>query len=237
MYEQLSLLCELQDIDTRMSEAQARLDALVEVPQTEQKIVQYSAAHAKAAKTLLEREAQAKDLDLQLKSIEEKRSTYEKKLYSGKVTNPKELSAMEKEIAMLKEQQAQLDEKTLVALESAGNAREKEKSLAKSCDVLQKRLEHATKLESGERAEMEKLLADIRPRRDALAAKITDKALYARYESVRQRNHSTGMAYVVDGKCGGCRVGMRGITMQELRVSESYACCENCGRILVAAAK
>jgi len=237
MYEQLSLLCELQDIDTRMSEAQARLDALVEVLQTEEKIKHYSAAHAKAAKSLLEREAQAKDLDLQLKSIDEKRSSYEKKLYSGKVTNPKELSAMEKEIAMLKEQQGQLDEKVLEALETAKNSREKAASLAKSCDVLQRRLEAARKQESSERTEMEALLASLQPKREALVAKITDKALYTRYESVRVRSKSTGMAYALDGKCGGCRIGMRGVTMQELRNSDSFTCCENCGRILVPAPK
>ena len=237
MYEQLSLLCELHDIDTRMSEAQARLDALVEVPQTEEKIVQYSAAHAKAAKTLLESDTQAKDLELQLKSLDEKRSSYEKKLYGGKVTNPKELSAIEKEIAMLKEQQSHLDDQVLAAYEPAGKARVKATSLAKSCDVLQKRLETARQSESSERTTMEKLLANLKPKRKAMAAKISDKALYTRYESVRTRNKGAGMAYVVEGKCGVCRVGMRGITMQELRNSDSFTCCENCGRILVAAPK
>ncbi len=237
MYEQLSLLCELQDIDTRISEAQARLDALVEVPQTEEKIAQYSAAHSKAAKNLHEREAQAKDLELQLKSLDEKRSGYERKLYSGETTNPKELSAIQKEVAMLKEQQSSLDERVLTAMDLVAKAREKEASLAKSCDVLQKRLASAKRLEASERTQMEKLLASLVPERDKAAARITDKLLYARYESVRKRSKAGGLAYVVGGKCGGCHVGMRGVTMQELRSSDSFSCCENCGRILVAAPK
>src|SRR5581483_10152983 len=75
------------------------------------------AAVADAQARLHHFEAEQTNAELELRTVEEKRAAVSRKLYEGKVTNPKELSAMEQEIEMFGRQRGRLDERILVLMD------------------------------------------------------------------------------------------------------------------------
>ena len=62
--------------------------------------------------------------------------------------------------------------------------------------------------------------------------RVTDKSLFARYETVRKKTGNTGIAKVIGGKCEGCRISIVQFTSRKLFEDKEYVCCESCGRIL-----
>src|SRR5947209_9111571 len=107
---QLQELWNLQQIDTeiyRLKREKSRLDDGAALRQA------FEAA-ARAVEALESRlrklRADLSDAELELKRIEAKKADFERRLYQGKVTIPKELTAMEQEIAMLGRQRGRLDE-------------------------------------------------------------------------------------------------------------------------------
>jgi len=235
MREQLLALYELQEIDVQVSQVNAKLAALDGAKDLRRKYSAAKAALEAADKELTSIETELKDSELRLKTIDEKRNMFEKRLYGGAITNPKELGAIEKEIKMLKGQQSELDGRTLELMDSVEASRtrdeENRKTLAEIEGLARKAIAHEASLKKKLDAE----LAELTAKREAEAAKATDKRLMARYETVRKRIGGTGIAKVANHQCGGCHVSVTSFTTRKLFEDKEIIECENCGRILVQA--
>ncbi|MCX8052518.1 MAG: C4-type zinc ribbon domain-containing protein [Armatimonadetes bacterium] len=232
MREQLSALYELQGLDITIGRIKARLSALSGARDLKDKLERARPALEAAEKALHVVETELKDNELRLKSIDEKRATFEKRLYSGEVTNPKELSAIEKEIEMLKSQQSQLDGRTLELYDQVEKARSEARVARDNVETLEKQIAEAIEKESAEKVALERQLAETISRREEVAPKITDKALLTRYETVRRKTGNTGIARVIQGKCEGCRISVTPFIARSLQQDKEYVSCESCGRIL-----
>lgn len=233
MKDQLLALYELQAIDIKLAQLNSRLAALGGAKDLRR---QYAAAKTvldAAEKSLSGNETELLDLELKLKSIDEKRVNFEKRLYSGSISSPKELSATEKEIQMLKDQQGKLDSRTLELYDIVERARaEAQEARAKVADI-EKQYRQAMAAEAVEKTQIEAELAELASQRDAAAAKVADKALLSRYEVVRKRSGGTAIAKVVEGRCEACRVSITSFTTRKLFEAKEIISCENCGHILV----
>ena len=109
-------LYELQQIDLTLIQHNKRLQAIAAqladnaAVQTAQAAIDDAEAALKPLRTKL------RDIELQVQSTRTKRETTEKRLYSGSVTNPKELNDMQNEIASLKKWLSELEDRTLEAM-------------------------------------------------------------------------------------------------------------------------
>src|SRR5689334_9375648 len=65
------------------------------------------------------------DLELKQKGFQDKIAKFEKDLYGGKIVNPREVEAIQKEIGILKRQRGELDERILEIWEELPPAKEK----------------------------------------------------------------------------------------------------------------
>jgi len=232
MKEQLSALYELQGLDVTIGRIKAKLASLNGAQDLKGKLRQARSALEAAEKALTSQETELTDSELKLKSIDEKRANFEKRLYSGAVTNPRELGAIEKEIAMLKSQQSQLDGLTLELYDSVENARAEAQAARQAVADLENQTAAALEQESADKSKLQEELAETISRREDLAPKVTDKALLSRYEIVRKKTAGTGIARVVNGKCEGCRISITPFTARMLYEDEEYVSCESCGRVL-----
>lgn len=232
MKEQLLALYELQSLDLEIMQARAKLAAMSGAKELKLKLAAGRSQLETAEKTLHALEAELKDSELQLKTLEEKRVGYEKRLYNGAIVNPKELSAIEKEIQMLKEQQSKLDGRTLELYDQVETVRNKVQSLRKIVAEIERRIEEALSRESSDKADLEAELADLQVKREEAARKITNKTLMARYDAVRKKTGTTGISKVIDGKCEGCRISLAAFMMRKLSECDEIVTCESCGRIL-----
>jgi predicted nucleic acid-binding Zn-ribbon protein len=60
-----------------------------------------------------------------------------------------------------------------------------------------------------------------------------DPNLQSYYERIRKKTRNTPIVEATDGRCDGCRIGLRPQFFQDLRKGDKVMMCESCGRILV----
>ena len=175
-----------------------------------------------------------KDAELALASVEEKIKSTSDKLYSGKVTSPRELEDLQAGIDALGRQQATLEEELLVHMEATAPA----EKAAKSAEIGVAKIARAyrTLKDTNTKREAE-LLAEIKalePKRKPLVTAIGDKALIKKYELIRERKGGAGAAHMTwDRTCTACGVMVNGTTVNAVTDGLVLATCEHCSRILL----
>ena len=233
MREKLAALLALQQQDSAI-DVLKRQYAQLDSGKKEQAAVQAAQAARKEADAAVHAaKAAAVDTELEQKSVEEKRVEYETKLYSGKVTNPKELQAMQDEVDMLARNRDRLDEKLKSLLEELEDCRSRQtdaSKAAKEADAKSKAMQSAYKLNSENIVAQARLLVSQR----AEAAKLIDPKLLKLYETVRADKGGLAVVPVEDGNsCGGCKMGLSSSTVKRLQAGNGVEACDNCGRLLV----
>jgi|SRR5579862_1966079 len=177
-------------------------------------------------------QAELTDLELRQKSFEDKLKKFDKELYGGKVVNPREVEAIQKEIAILKRQRNQLDARILEIWEELPPAKEQseklEKAIAQRKELLAKEQRAALQAKAQLEAEF-KQKSGARPQ----LAKEIPPTLLSRYESIRQKHHGVGMGEVDVKKrvCGSCGTLLPTRTIEALK-EDKVVTCESCHRIL-----
>jgi len=234
LYETLQSLYAVQQIDSqiaRVRRAEAALDTGAQA--TEAAATARSEAERGRA-ALNKAHGDLKDSELKLKSVEDKRKTYQERLYKGTVTNVKELGNMEKEIAALGRQRADLDDKILELMDQTEQAqaattaaeeraREADTRRADTVAAFRSRLD-ALELE----------MADLTRRRAQAAGLVEDRALFKRYEDTRARAGGVGIAKIEDASCGACHTSLPSFVIKAVKDAAQPQTCENCGRLLLA---
>ena len=233
MREKLAALHALQQQDTAidiLKNQYAHLDS----GKTEQAAyVAAQAARKEAEAALHAARAAVADTEMEQKSIEEKRAGYETKLYSGAVSNPKELQAIQDEVDMLARNRDRLGEKLKSLLEEMEECRTRQTDAnraAKVADAASKEKQANYKLTSEQIVSQARLLVAQRSE----AAKLIEPAMLARYEVLRKNKGGLAVVPVEDSNsCGGCKMGLSFSTVKRLQAGGDVETCDNCGRILV----
>jgi predicted nucleic acid-binding Zn-ribbon protein len=87
---------------------------------------------------------------------------------------------------------------------------------------------------SAAEAAVDDQLADLRRRRDEVAATVPDE-LQARYDTLRKQLGGIAVAELHDGRCSGCHLRLSNMALERARSAPPDALveCEECGRLLV----
>ncbi len=175
-----------------------------------------------------------KDAELTLAGIESKIKAATDKLYSGKVTSPRELEDLQAGIDALGRQKATLEDELLVHMEAAATAEQAAK--AAELDVAKITRAYRTLKDTNTKREAE-LLAEIKamePMRKPLVNAIADKAVVKQYELIRERKGGAGAAFMTwDRTCTSCGMMVNGTTVNAVTDGLVLATCEHCSRILL----
>jgi predicted nucleic acid-binding Zn-ribbon protein len=231
MDERLNALYELQKIDLELAKLQKMRGALDDGSAKKEEVAASRRSADEAEKLLRDAASEMQDKDLNLKSVEAKRKTFKERLYAGKVTNPKELSSMEKEIEQLGRQKDTLEERILELMDVIEEL--KKESAAARAVLESKEKEHEAIVQKYNQDLTEltaKTKALIAEREKAAAA--ADPALLKRYETMRTRLGILVISKVEDGYCSACRTSIPGADLRDLKTGKEIITCENCGRIL-----
>lgn len=229
----------------RLYEAQlleAKLDslnlALKELPVYEEyRKLQAEAAEVSKAAGLLqgrleEQRKRLNHLELDMQKVEEESKTTQVLLYSGKVSNPKELAQLEAKAGSLQRERSKTEDSVLQAMEAAEDT---ERSLSACREKQQSLAGRLHKLKTQGTLEMSVLKEQIREHqqeREKLLAGISEKLL-SQYRELRQRFRDTALVPVDGEVCGGCRVSLSTNLKNRLCNPAALLTCETCGRILV----
>jgi uncharacterized protein len=237
---QLRLL-ELADRDSELGRLDHRRRTLPESAELDQ--LAERAAKVRDAITIADTNLNDLDRDLSRaeKDVEQVTVRIDKdnqQLNAGKVSNARELESLQSEVISLRKRQGDLEEIVL--------------------DLMERR-EAAQSLRDGASAEAETVGADVAvvtSRRDAALAEIDEQAakaaagrdavlpdvpaeLLALYDKIRASSGGLGAAPLRRGQCGGCRVLLSTVDLNEIRAAapDEVVRCEECRRILVRTAE
>ena len=173
-------------------------------------------------------------LEDEIEMVTTKARNEEARAVSGKVTSPKELTAIQEEVAGLKRRQATLEDELLELMEQRETLEGELTELATRRDAFTADQAEVTKARDAALAEIDRELDGERTARDQVVPEVGEQ-LRALYDQIRSRQGGIGAAALVGNTCQGCRVSISPVELAAIRKlpPEEVKRCENCRRILV----
>jgi len=224
-------LYDLQRLDARLRQLERALAALDDGAQLRALAERTAAEEAAVSAELRARHTRMRDLELELQGVMDKTRRIEQDLYSGRIGNPKELSAMQAEVALLGRQRQRLEDEMLAVMEEIERLTEREGVLTAQRQARQRELEDYLLQYQGHTRTITAEIDTVRRARQAKAAEIDPEVLH-RYERLRQRKDGVAVAAVTNGICEGCHVAIPQGRVAQILEGERLYTCEECGRIL-----
>ncbi|HSL57401.1 MAG TPA: C4-type zinc ribbon domain-containing protein [Acidimicrobiales bacterium] len=170
----------------------------------------------------------------ELARVEAKRKETDTTLYSGSVRAPRELQALQDELAALARRIDQLENEVLEVLTELEPVESELAELDTQQGAVDVERERATAELAESEAAVDAELAEVTRARDEAAADLSAEHL-ADYDDRRRRLGGVAVARLVGTSCGGCHLTLSAVEIDRLRklpAGETVAC-EECGRLLV----
>lgn len=224
-------LLRLQELD---SERDAALQRLAEIEATLEDWSRVEEARHRLAEAEADArrwQARQRDLELEMESLSEKAARSEKRLYGGKVQNPKELSDLQAEIESLKRRRRTLEDRLLEIMISREEAESEHDEAQSHLQVVESAWSAQEARLEAERANLERRIQEIERRRRSVTSRV-DKEVLRDYERVREKKGGQAVAQMRGDVCAACGVTVPQSMEWKLREGELVHC-DSCGRILV----
>ncbi len=178
--------------------------------------------------------AEERRIDDEAQGVGERADEVNKKLYSGTVSSPRELQAMQTDIDMLHRRQSDLEDEELEVMEQREALDTELAALDASIAGLWDTVAQLRATIEATEAEIDDEIASETALRAELATSIAEPLLRD-YERRRVQNRGAGAARLVGNTCQACRLTVPTTEAETIRRSAGAvtAYCDNCGAILV----
>jgi uncharacterized protein len=173
-------------------------------------------------------------LEDEIDMVTGKARSEEDRAASGRVTSPRELTAIQEEVAALRRRQVVLEDDLLEQMEQRETLEAELAELAGRREAITAEQAEVTKARDSAMAEIDREL-DVEQAASAAVAPRVGEELRGLYDQIRRRQGSVGAAALVGATCQGCRVSMSAVELAAIRKlpANTVKRCENCRRILV----
>ena len=222
-------LYQLQEIDLEIEAKEQTLKQVVSQLGESEAVVKARDRLKVEQEHLEELKKRQHSAEWEIEDLSSKVSKLEETLYSGRITNPKELTGLQHEVNELKARRSQLEDKTLEVMDqiehttaSAANTTNELKTLEADWSSQQQQL-------SAEAEQLKTIISDLEQKWQQLSAKIDPPAIELYSELKKQKG--TAVAKVEQGICRGCHISLPTTELQRAR-SGSLMQCSSCSRIL-----
>lgn len=231
--EQLDLLWELQKHDEKLKKIKEKLEELakkghienmtIKIQNLELKLENRKKSIDESDKKLIKNSETLRDLNFQLDEIE-------KELYSGTITDLKQLDYMDKESKNIRKDINDIEMEIISLIEEIENFK---------IDMGKIEVEYENIKEEFKRyAEEYKMITD-ELRQNAkeeidyiyeISSKL-EKGIYEKYKNIKN-NKEKVMAEIIGDECSGCHMILPTYLINKVKENHEIVQCENCGRIL-----
>jgi uncharacterized protein len=195
-------------------------------------VVDQLAAERQGSLVTLQRE-QAR-LEDEIDKVTRKAASEEDRAASGRVTSPKELTAIQEEVAALKRRQVALEDDLLERMEQRETLEAELAELdGRGASITAEQAE-VTRARDAAVVELDGELDTEQAAADTVALQVGAE-LRALYDQIRRRQGGVGAAALIGDTCQGCRVSSSPVELAAIRKlpATTIKRCENCRRILV----
>lgn len=227
----VSQLYELQEVDSGMESRVARMRQIDVQMVDSPEVIAAKSMHDEAVSLLAIAQAYLKQISHETEEVSTRLRTQEKRLYDGKIKNPKELSQVQEEVTHLRNRLKDDEEAVLQAMM---NAEEVEAVAGARRDELENLCKELEQYQAGLSEEKDKLLSQakvLQVKRQKMVTELSPSDLQA-YERLRRGKAGVAVAPVRGGLCGGCHVAVPANILRAARAGNDFVHCPSCGRIL-----
>ena len=233
----LSTLLEVQEHDLALDRLQHRHDTLPERAALAAAVVRGDVLDARRAVVRTQRDELARDearLDDEARGLEAKAKDVETKMYSGEISSPRELQAMQADVDQLHRHRRDVENRELEVMEQREPLEGELAGLERDRATVDDDIAHVSGSLRAAEAEIAAEVAVERAARDQLTEGL-DPALVAAYEQRRAHARGVGAARLVGGTCQGCHLSIPSTEAERIRNAPegTLSYCDNCGCILV----
>lgn len=231
----LSRLLDLQSEDSEIRRLEERKDSLPEakeLAELNEALAELAADIAIAGKELEETGREHSRIEGEMDLLDQKLQKEEKRMYDGGVSNPKELSALQAEVEMLKRKKGEFEDQLLEVMvqkdqvsDTSARLEEERSEKEAAAAQLSAKVNELT-------AEIDADLLKHRTKRSEVAATIPGDLL-GLYDGLREQKHGIGAAALQGGTCQGCHTKLPAREVERLKSERGLQRCDNCRRILV----
>jgi predicted nucleic acid-binding Zn-ribbon protein len=230
-------LLTLQTHDSAADRLRHRKAALPERAELAARQAAHAELEARRAEVARQRDAELREerrLDDEVRNLEARAKAVDTKMYSGTVSSPKELQAMQADVDMLQRQAREREDEELEVLmrREALDADIAELEAAQAAIVAE--IETLQAAIADQEREIDAELSVEESARAELAPKIPESTLKL-YEQIRAGNRGVGAARLVGMNCQACHLALPATEVDRIRhlPADALARCEHCGAILV----
>lgn len=223
-------LYKLQQMDTEIDEKKRRLGDVLKAQKGDVALTSAQKRMETAVAALQSWQAKRRELNLELDGLNQKTKNSERRLYSGKVTNPKELSDLQQEIESLSRRREALEEtilEVMIELEEAQKEHDRAAAVLKEAEASWSQKSARLQQEQNELALRLHHLMTARKQQTALLP----AAALAEYDKLRQRSGGVAVAKLRVNQCLACQITVSANKVKEAREGK-LVYCGGCGRIL-----
>jgi predicted nucleic acid-binding Zn-ribbon protein len=229
-------LLAVQDHDTHVTQLTHRRSTLPARAELTEAMAELTRLEQRAAEVEAERHELARlqqRLEDDISSINDKAAQHDKTLYSGTIGNPRELQALQDEIAALKRRVSQLEDQELELMEKIEPLDAELARLAAERSALDDRAAGLRVQIAEDEVAIDAELETVRAEREALLPQV-EPELLAEYAQLRTQAGGIAIARLVGGSCGGCHLALSAMEIDRIKKlpPEEPVHCEECGRLL-----
>lgn len=229
-------LLDLAQLDAsldRLTHRRRTLPELAEIDELSKKYAQLATATIGAETDASDLAREQTKAESDVDAVRTRAERDQKRLDSGQVTSPKDLSSLQSEITSLHRRQGDLEEIVLEIMERREAADTKAVDLVSQRDDVSSSRSAAESRRDATFVEIDKEAGEVRGRRDGVAEGIPADLL-ALYQKLREQ-YGVGAAMLQHGRCQGCKVSLSIADMNRIKAAptDEVVRCEECRRILV----
>ena len=231
----------MQALDTRLDQLAHRRRTLPEHAalaelDTELGVMRDQQVEAETEQSDLARELKKAEGDVD--QVRARAERDQQRLDAGQVSSPKELESLQHEIATLGNRQGDLEEVVLEIMERLESSQSRSSELAAQQEAARARVAALTASRDTTTGEIDAETEKLQAQRATQAGSLAED-LVALYEKIREQQGGVGAAELRQRRCGGCRLELNNVEINELRDADpdEVMRCDECRRILVRTAE
>jgi uncharacterized protein len=224
-------LMQLQDLDHTVVENHRRLREIERQLRNNAELGTAEQEAARLAQTAERARKQQQALEFELGQLQIKRDLTESNLYSGRITNSRELQDLQTELQSLRRRIGELENALLDAMMAREEADDAARAAAEQLEQIRRRLAQAQAVLVTEQATLESRNAALQVEQQQLRGAVPPEALDS-YDYLKDRTGHMPVAQLKSGVCSVCGTEVLRPTQQKVQRGQ-IAYCDTCLRLLV----
>ena len=229
--DDLAVLYQLQQTDSAIDEREALLADIDDGTAAGEALAAAQAALDEAEEELRTLQSRHRDLELELKGIDEEKKEKSDRFYGGTVGDPKELEALQMKLEELERNTNRVEDNILEVLDAIEQAQKAVEERTAERDAAQAAHQEVTTTYQQQTQKARNELEELRARREELVGDVPP-ALLKQYEQMREHLQGVAIVAVSGSVCAGCHVSVPSTSLARIRRGNEIIKCESCRRIL-----